>query len=79
MTLGPEGLTEQAQGFADRLAALLRAVLPDAPDVSAERRGDRVVVSPQSDVPLLVSGERLAHTGDSHQVPAGLSWHVARG
>ena len=56
----PDPLREQAEQFADELTTTLRGSLPDAPDAFAETHGDRVVVRPQRDVPLLVKGQELA-------------------
>lgn len=60
MTEADRSLTEQAQRFADDLSATLAGVLPDAPEVVAEKVGDRVVVRPERDVPVKVDGTRLA-------------------
>jgi hypothetical protein len=60
VTSAAPSLEDQARQFANELAELLEAVLPDAPPVVAELLADRVVVAPADAVPLSVQGERLA-------------------
>jgi len=56
----PPSLEEQALDFANELADVLGAVLPDAPHAVAEVVADRVVVRPASSVPVKIRGVRLA-------------------
>lgn len=52
-------LEDQSLEFAQELAGVLGAVLPDAPNVRAQVTDVRTVVRPESPVPLSVNGERL--------------------